>query len=631
MHARNSTASQLARILFIKSGPRESRGCAFVLSSEGVYTRRLQSQEEIEEVLEEGRFELVLNDARAHPEDPFLFVQRLRQHQLLSPIVLLCPTLELDGVVRAIRHGVNDILSPPFDFTALHERALELIRMQASGSTPNVTVARWFEIAQFLAETEAPALAETAAPPSARRRKPEPAPEPVPDLSRAKRDRLAAELAVERAARAAAAAARDEAMAEIESLRHRVAERNGSAPVDLAGTERMLAELTRREESLSAGEAACQAAAEQLTQERQDFERRMRNEREDLEQRQAALAQREAELDAARQNAERAPGHDDGSASASAPSAPGGEIEPSFSGMGRRAAELAAMVAEMVQMRQQLIEQRKAQEAAASLAAEALRDRERALAQREAAATAEHREAHARLEADRAHFAGAQRALAEEQGVLEALTRDLENRESQLAERDKFVTEATANLAEAETRLAAKQQADAAEDAARDEKDAGLARREAEAQQRAADLDRRQASLDAAGQELTTAKENVTHMQRAAATMRGELDALAATLNADAERLTQTAREQARLAAELEERRTTLSAEAAELAQARSRLDQQTEELRQQQLAIAGERAALDHRCTAIENDATALAERTQAFEDRRRQFREAVLSAFES
>ena len=239
------------KILLVKSGSRDVRAKAFVVSPRGLYVRPLESTADVEEALGSEVFHLVVNDARAHPEQPFLFVDRLRQHQS-APALLLCPQLELERIVEAIRHGVSDIFHPPVDFTALHSRSVELIKAQFNGHTPEINSARWLQIAEFLVEELS----------GDGKRSRGAAGDASLAAVRAERDRLSVDVRMKADALAAAERARDEAHAARVTAESTLADLEAK----LAAAEAKAQELAQRQKDLAAQESRLKAESESMAE-----------------------------------------------------------------------------------------------------------------------------------------------------------------------------------------------------------------------------------------------------------------------------------------------------------------------------------------------------------------------------
>jgi hypothetical protein len=652
-----------AKILLVKSEQQESHGWAFVLTGQGVYTRSLGSCGEIDAVMDDETFHLVVNDARGHAENPFLFVERFRRHQPTSPLLLLCPRQEFDGVVKAIRCGVSDILSPPFDFQALHERALELIRGGLHGSATNVSAGRWFEIARFL--NEPAAVAAEAPVTTSRWRKRPPTVDAALATLRADHHRIVAELQVERQARAAAERACERALADLERVRTEgPALRGGSdsaAPGDEARRaefDAALAGMARREQALAAGAKAQQIAARQLSDERAHFEaeraaesakladareQRVREqeafelmiiEKEtSLERREEDLARRKAAFDAGRMRVEgggHPPAADGaGSAAGVAGGRPASEMTFSLSGLAARAAEFAAMTKAVAELQVQLEAERASHAAAVETATNALRNREAAVTELETTAADRITAAEAYLEANRLTLQEEQRALAAARVELDSALRDLARRETKLTEREDAHATNAARLAEAEARLEEMRAAGAKAGAARKQQEEDLSRRAAQIEQRSAELQQKQAEVDATAAETLAARKEAAALQESLARGQAELDAGFARLSTEAGALVRARRDQKLASAGFEQRSAELAEQARVLENERAAAAKEAQAMQEAAAAVMADRATLEGERAALEALTTALAERERAFEVRRRQLRENVSSLF--
>jgi hypothetical protein len=611
-----SVAVPAAKILLVRSGRSESSGWAFVVEGPGVYARRLATANEIEEALDGESFQLVINDARDHPKEPFLFVEKFRERQAVSPLLLLCPMLEVDGVIRAIRHGVNDILSPPFDFTALHSRAAELMGGRLAGAAPKLPLARWFEIAGRLDDPEAAAESALPAP---RRRKP---PHSDGSALAAERNRLAAALQTERMARVVAEQERDRARAEAAASCVPVAPAPGRGS-DLLNSEgnsaqsgAAAAELARREQALAAGREEHRVAALRLQHDRARL---------DAEQSAWALrirgqvvAERAGPLGGADESAGR-----EFAPSASARGAIKAEAEPPghtdqsvsgyLSGLAQRAADFAALAGEVARTHAQLGEDRMAQAAAAADRMQQLEERAAALAQRESAAAERINAAEALLEAARRRGAQEQQEIQAGRVELEQLRLAHARDESELAERQKALTAQAETLAEREARWEENRALAEHADSLRRQQARDLAALDAQIQERSAELQRRQAEMEVAEAQIATTRAAVAEMQASAERARSEAEAELARLSREADALARTQQEQLTAAGELDRRTAGIAVAATALESDRATTAKWVDELRDQAAALRSEQAAL-----AAES--ADLAERRRAFEEQRKQ-----------
>ncbi len=410
-----------AKILLVHSRPQRLRARAFVVTNHNLYVRDFETADEVNHALDHETFQLIVSDSCEHPDDPFLVAERLARHPDAPPLVLLCPSLALDRIVKAIRCGVNDVFHPPVDFKALQTRAGELIRTQLGDRTTELTTARWSEIAQFLVDPGV-AAAPAATPPRQGGAKSSAA--PAADAARADRERHAGDSA-------------------------RLQEK-------LAEAERRLTELARREEALAADRAKLQTESEaladaeaQITQTRAELKHFLRD-KEAFAQREQELAaaqqaQREAATklaaDSTRLEAERAAlGQRRQDAAAAQTTAANAELEAERLALAQQQQRLAAERRELEQLKAK-VEQRTGELAAKEKAHTAM--------------AARFADEQARIEADRAAHDSAARAAAAARDEAEA---GAERRATALKANEARLAQPAAEIGAAEAELAATRQ-----------------------------------------------------------------------------------------------------------------------------------------------------------------------------
>lgn len=422
-----SAADLSAKILLVRSDLERPQGHAFVLAGERMYVRSLDSEEEIARAVRCERFHLVLNDARSHPDNPFIFVEQFRaQHN--APLLLLCSSLEFEAVIRAIRLSVNDVLTPPFDFKVLQDQANHFIAQQVGAHAPVLTTALWYEIARFFMDDQA-ATPSAAAP--ARR-------DGDANKLRGERDRLFAELKIERESHVATDHACTTLKAELELLRNRVAEfeaqstKAGKRSTREAELEELAASLARREESLAAEEEAHKVAAARLTQEHTRFE-----------------AERAAHLKAGRTAATQQADAQQHVATAKKAAAE----------LAKREAEVAAAEEALTIGRKKLQDDRHAFEAAARQQGETFKSREAAVARAEADLAA----GEAEVATLRAEAAKQQQSIAQLRRELEAAQEKQKSAAEAIARREQASKGIEAEIEQRRAKIAAQEAAIAAD------------------------------------------------------------------------------------------------------------------------------------------------------------------------
>ncbi len=106
--------TEQARILVVDDDDLARMGVQRVLSREGYAVMEAASAEQALECLRQQRFELVITDLQMPGMDGFELLQALKQRGSQLPVLMLTGHGSMETVLQALRHGVNDFLTKPY-------------------------------------------------------------------------------------------------------------------------------------------------------------------------------------------------------------------------------------------------------------------------------------------------------------------------------------------------------------------------------------------------------------------------------------------------------------------------------------------------------------------------------------
>lgn len=106
--------TEQARILVVDDDDLARMGVQRVLSREGYAVMEAASAEQALERLRQQRFDLVITDLQMPGMDGFELLQALKQRGSQLPVVMLTGHGSMETVLQALRHGVNDFLTKPY-------------------------------------------------------------------------------------------------------------------------------------------------------------------------------------------------------------------------------------------------------------------------------------------------------------------------------------------------------------------------------------------------------------------------------------------------------------------------------------------------------------------------------------
>ncbi|MCZ6829404.1 MAG: response regulator transcription factor [Gammaproteobacteria bacterium] len=92
------------------------------------------------ELARQGEFDILIVDRMLPEMDGLSLVQRLREAQDFTPILILSALGEVDDRVRGLRAGADDYLAKPFSFAELQARVEVLLRRRSHESTTQITL-----------------------------------------------------------------------------------------------------------------------------------------------------------------------------------------------------------------------------------------------------------------------------------------------------------------------------------------------------------------------------------------------------------------------------------------------------------------------------------------------------------
>lgn len=127
--------NQKNKILYIE----DDMGLALTVSdrlhSESFVVTHLANSENLEKVLFEDKFTLILLDLMLPNESGFEICKKIRQNGIFTPILILTAISQTEEKVKCLKIGADDYLTKPFDFSELSARIEALIRRSKQQTT----------------------------------------------------------------------------------------------------------------------------------------------------------------------------------------------------------------------------------------------------------------------------------------------------------------------------------------------------------------------------------------------------------------------------------------------------------------------------------------------------------------
>lgn len=117
-----------AHILIVDDEAVTRTGLRRILSRAGYAVTEAATAQEALDTLREQRFELVITDLQMPGMDGFELLQALKQRGSQLPVVMLTGHGTMETVVQALRHGVNDFLTKPYQ----PEELLAIVEREAA-------------------------------------------------------------------------------------------------------------------------------------------------------------------------------------------------------------------------------------------------------------------------------------------------------------------------------------------------------------------------------------------------------------------------------------------------------------------------------------------------------------------
>lgn len=140
------------KVLYIKNRPEGKFARSWVVEELGTHGRIIGDAALLEKVIAAESFEIIVLDQRGGTAELIPSIEAIHQVQPHGKLVVVGENVALADVRQAMRFGVNDIFTPPFQLFPIVERVDALVA-QLSGMRPTATEAmyfRWSELAATL-------------------------------------------------------------------------------------------------------------------------------------------------------------------------------------------------------------------------------------------------------------------------------------------------------------------------------------------------------------------------------------------------------------------------------------------------------------------------------------------------
>jgi DNA-binding NtrC family response regulator len=123
----------MEKILIIEDEEYLRDNLELLLTDEGYYVATAQNGEEGIQCLVQAPFDLVITDIMMGDVGGFAILEHVVTHTLDTPVIFITGYASTDSVIAALRQGVYDYITKPFDIDMLLiaiKRALEKARLQ---------------------------------------------------------------------------------------------------------------------------------------------------------------------------------------------------------------------------------------------------------------------------------------------------------------------------------------------------------------------------------------------------------------------------------------------------------------------------------------------------------------------
>jgi len=125
--------SEEARILVVDDEPKICQFLKVLLEREGLRVSSACRAAEAIEMFEEDAYDLVITDLKMPGMDGFELVKRLKAIESDTPVVMITGYATVETAVQALRHGVDDYITKPFNIEELRKviaRSLQASTME---------------------------------------------------------------------------------------------------------------------------------------------------------------------------------------------------------------------------------------------------------------------------------------------------------------------------------------------------------------------------------------------------------------------------------------------------------------------------------------------------------------------